>query len=50
MHTTQTAWERPRDNIRKPGVRDQKIEKDNKYFFNQYRRHLDGVDCMVNPP
>jgi len=22
MHTTQTAWERPRDNIRKPGVRD----------------------------
>jgi hypothetical protein len=22
MHTTQTAWERPRENIRKPGVRD----------------------------
>jgi len=22
MHTTQTAWQRPRDNIRKPGVRD----------------------------
>jgi len=22
MHTVQTAWERPRDNIRKPGVRD----------------------------